>query len=64
LNFSGSLATMTTTIPLKVIIKQIFTEAIAECNLYGNFLISNFIITNVKELSFDEIRKYLEKQQK
>jgi hypothetical protein len=63
LNFSGSLATMTTTIPLKVIIKQIFTEAIAECNIYGNFLISNFIITNVKELSFDEIREYLENQQ-
>lgn len=64
LNFSGSLAAMRVIIPMKVIIKQIFTSAIAECNLYGSFLISNFIITNVKALSFQEIRDYMHNQQK
>ncbi len=63
LNFSGSLANMLVMIPMKVIIKQIFTEAIKECNQFGNFLISNFIITNVKELSFDEIRQYVKNHQ-
>lgn len=64
LNFSGSLATILAMIPMKVIIKKIFTEAIVECNQYGNFLISNFIITNVKVLSFAEIRKYMDDQKK
>lgn len=62
LNFSGSLATLLVLIPMKRIIKQIFSRVIEECNLYGNFLISNFIITNVKILSFDEIREYLKIQ--
>jgi len=62
LNFSGYLANLMAIIPMKVIIKQIFDEAISECNEYGNFLLSNFIITNVKELSFDEIRDYLKSQ--
>jgi hypothetical protein len=64
LNFSGSMATILALIPMNVIIKQIFTKAIAECNQYGNFLISNFIITNVKALSFGEIREYIDNQKK
>jgi len=64
IKFSGSMATMLALIPLKVIIKQIFSEAISECNQYGDFLISNFIITNVKTLSFKEIRDHFENQQK
>jgi hypothetical protein len=63
LNFSGSIANMMVIIPMKVIIKKIFTEAIKECNQFGDFLISNFIITNVKELSFDEVREYVKKKQ-
>ena len=62
-NFSGSIANMLVIIPMKVIIKQVFTEGIKECNQYGDFLITNFIITNVKELSFDEIREYVKNQQ-
>jgi len=62
LNFSGCLANLMAVIPMKVIIKQIFDEAISECNEYGNFLLPNFIITNVKELSFDEIREYIRSQ--
>jgi len=62
LNFSGSLATILAMIPLKEIIKNIFSETIEECNQYGNFLLQDFIITNVKELSFDEIRDYVKNQ--
>ncbi len=62
LNFSGYLANLLAMIPMTVIIKQLFSKAIDECNQYGDFLLSNFIITNVKELSFDEIREYVKSQ--
>ncbi len=62
INFSGSVATLLAIIPLKVILKKIFSDAIDECNQYGNFLISNFIISNVKEMSFEEIRDYMDSQ--
>jgi hypothetical protein len=59
-NFSGSLGTVRAVVPISVPVKAIFEEAVSECNLYGNFLESRFIITNVKELSFQEIRDLLE----
>ncbi len=61
-NFSDSLATVKAIIPLSIPVKAIFETAISECNQYGNFLESRFIITNVKELSFDEIRDLLAKK--
>ncbi len=62
LKFSGPIATIMALIPLKINIKNIFCEAIEECNQFGNFLISNFIISNVKAMSFDEIQDYLKTQ--
>jgi hypothetical protein len=62
LNFSGSVATLMAIIPLRVILKKIFTDAIEECNQYGDFLISNFIISNVKAMSFEEIGEYVKTQ--
>lgn len=50
-------------VPLKVALKDIFRSAIIECNQYGDFMKSNFIITNVKELNLGEIRDFLKKQQ-
>jgi len=61
-NFSGSLATVKAVVPMNVTIKSVFEEAIEHCNEYGDFLIPNFIITNVKELTFKEIRDFLDKQ--
>lgn len=63
LNFSGSLANMLAIIPMNVTIKKLFSEGISECNFYGDFLMNNFIITNVKELSFDEVNEYIKNQQ-
>jgi hypothetical protein len=37
-----------------------FQEAIKECNKYGDFLNEEFIVTNVKTLSFTEIKHFLE----
>lgn len=56
---SGSFIIMKALIPIPVAIQEVLEEAIAECNQYGNFLQTNFIITNVKELSFEEIGNIL-----
>ena len=59
LNFLESMATIKAVIPMKEPVKAVFEEALVECNNYGNFLKDNFIITNVKELSFNEIKDFL-----
>lgn len=61
INFHGHIATLMTVIPMNVTIKHLFDEAINECNFYGNFLVPNFIITNVKVLQFEEIIDFLNK---
>ena len=62
LNFSGHIATIMTIIPIHITIRNLINEAIDECNLYGNFLVRNYIITNVKTLDFDEINRFIESQ--
>lgn len=59
-NFSGYLATILLLLPMNYSLKMVFQEAINECNQYGNFLKDDFIITNVKELTFKEITDFLE----
>jgi len=63
-DFSDYLATILLLLPINYPIKQVFTEAIEECNQYGDFLRENFIVTNVKKLSFDEIRDFIERRKK
>jgi hypothetical protein len=64
LSFTGKFATLMVIIPLHVPVQQIFRESVNECNLYGDFLKPNFIITNVKELSKGEIDEFLRNQRK
>lgn len=60
--FSGYLATILLLLPMNYSLKQVFSEAITECNQYGEFLNDDFIVTNVKTLSFQEIRAFLERK--
>ncbi|MDR2915808.1 MAG: hypothetical protein LBV74_13390 [Tannerella sp.] len=48
-------------IPVKLDIKKMLEGVIQECNLYGNFLSEIFTVTNVKELSKEEVDQILEK---
>ncbi len=59
-DYSGSLATMLMLLPMNYSLKSVFREAIDECNKYGDFLNDDFIVTNVKVLSFKEIEEFLE----
>jgi hypothetical protein len=54
--------TMLVLIPLEVSIRNLFLNAIIECNQYGHFLQENFIITNVKKLSHIEIQNFIMRQ--
>jgi hypothetical protein len=63
IDFLGQFATLVAMVPLKVALKDVFRSAIVECNQYGDFMKSNFIITNVKELNLAEIKDFLKKQQ-
>lgn len=63
LDFDGKYAKMVSLIPLNVSIKQALRSAVAECNQYGNFLHDNFIVTNVKEFSTEEINEFLKKKE-
>ena len=62
--FQGKYAAMTVLIPLDVPCHQTLLEAVDECNLYGNFLKTDFLITNVKMLTFEEIDDFVEGRSK
>jgi hypothetical protein len=61
-DFSDYLATITLLLPMNHSLKSVFREAIEECNRYGNFLNDDFIVTNVRVLSFGEIKDFLERR--
>jgi hypothetical protein len=47
--------------PVKTDIKKTLEDVIRECNLYGNFLSEIFTVTNVKELSPEEVGQLMKK---
>jgi len=63
IDYQGTFATLLVIIPLRVSLKELFRDAIRECNQYGDFLKSNFIVTNVRELQLREIEDFLLKQE-
>jgi len=62
--FSGYLAAVTLLLPIQHPVKQAFNAAIETCNQYGDFLRENFIVTNVRRLSFEEIVNFIEQKGK
>ncbi len=63
-SFSGYLATILLLLPMNHSLNSVFKEAIDECNRYGNFLLDDFIVTNVRVLSFEEIESFIERRNK
>jgi len=61
ISFSEYMATLLLLLPMHYSLKVVFQEAIIECNKYGDFLKDDFIVTNVKTLSFKEIKEFLER---
>ncbi|GHT04261.1 hypothetical protein FACS189423_06690 [Bacteroidia bacterium] len=49
-------------IGLQVDLKNMLRDAVAECNEYGDFISDNFVVTNVKVFSPDDIQRELRKR--
>ena len=60
-SFGSFFACATSLIPINANIKDILKKVVGECNQLGNFLSTNFIVTNVKVLTIEEIEELLTK---
>ena len=59
LNFMHNYTTMRVVVPISSDLTKLFREGINECNQFGDFISPEFIVTNMKELSEDEINEAL-----
>jgi hypothetical protein len=59
INYSGCLTICKMLIPIKVQFNLLFEEIIEASNQLGDFLDKNYLVTNVKELSLEEITDVL-----
>ena len=59
LNFMQHYTTMRVVVPISSDLTKLFREGIEECNQFGDFLSTDFIVTNMKELSEEEINDAL-----
>ena len=48
--------------PMRVDIQALMNRVIDECNQYGNFLSRTYTVTNVKELTKEEIDEFVAKE--
>jgi len=63
MTFHENLAIAIMLLPVKSDIQGVFISVINECNQYGNFVRQDIIITNVKRMSIDEIKKFINRKQ-
>jgi hypothetical protein len=59
IHFNRELCRILSVIPLQIPIQPLFEKVIEECNLYGNFIDQECLITNVKILTGKQIRNLM-----
>ena len=59
LNFMNRYTTLRIVLPLNSNLTKMFKDGIEECNQFGNFLSSDFLVTNLKEMNEAEINEAL-----
>jgi hypothetical protein len=59
IHFNRELCRVLSVIPLQIPIQPLFDKVIEECNLYGNFIDQECLITNVRILSGKQIRNLM-----
>jgi hypothetical protein len=57
--FKDGFACVLSMVPMQIPVQKLFSKILYECNQFGGFLFNDFIITNVKILSLDEIHELL-----
>lgn len=60
INFDKELCTILSIIPLQIPVQGLFDELISECNQYGDFINTDYIITNVKIFPNNQIRDMID----
>lgn len=63
MTFQKNLAIAVMLLPVKSDIQAVFHSVINECNQYGDFVRQDIIITNVKRMSVDEIKLFVNRKQ-
>lgn len=61
--FEDKFAMLTCLLPIQKPIQDILNKTTKECNTFGEFIQENFLITNVKKMSSQEIDEFLDSQQ-
>jgi len=62
ISFEKDLAIALLLLPVKSDIQGVFSSVINECNQYGDFVRRDIIITNVKRMSIDEIKRFVNRE--
>jgi len=62
ISFVNELFTLIALIPINKPISDVITNAIAEANNFGDFLIDDYLVTNVKLLDISDIQHYFKKK--
>ncbi len=62
MSFQKNLAIAVMLLPVKSDIQGFFVNVINECNQYGDFVRQDIIITNVKRMSIDEIKLFVNRK--
>lgn len=62
ISFEDNLAVAVLLLPVKSDIQSVFSSIINECNQYGDFIRQDIIITNVKRMSFQEIKDFISRE--
>jgi len=62
ISFHENLAVAVLLLPVKSDIQTIFSSVINECNQYGDFVRQDIIITNVKRMSLEEIKEFINRE--
>ncbi len=59
ISFREDICTILSVIPIEVPVRNIFDTLVKECNQFGGFLNKYYLITNVKILTINEIREFI-----
>jgi hypothetical protein len=59
ISFREDICTILSVIPVDVPVRNIFDTLIKECNQFGDFLNKYYLITNVKILTINEIKEFI-----
>jgi len=58
--FDDCFASILAMVPIRINLQNLFHQVISECNQLGNYLYPDFIITNLKILTTEEVRELLQ----